>query len=102
MKIPGAVKWLDIHLRRGLVDNKLELWDWRQLVVSGKVGKARKSGDIMLVGERDVPIAKWHFVNAWPSRIEDPIPAADNDRVALEEIVLVHEGITRQPLTPPA
>jgi phage tail-like protein len=96
-KSPAALKWLDIHLKRGIT-GVYDLWDWRQLVVSGKVGKARKSGSVVMYDSSYTLVAQWDFINGWPSRIEAPISAATaSGAFAVEEIVIVHEGITRVP-----
>src|SRR5262245_51472260 len=46
-KQPGNLKWADIVLKRGVTDS-MDLYKWRQQVIDGKLGDARKSGSIIL------------------------------------------------------
>ena len=39
-QIPGRLTWNPITLRRGVTDLK-DVWDWRQMVVDGKIDDAR-------------------------------------------------------------
>ena len=45
--IPGRLKWDQIKLKRGITDN-MDIWDWRELVVQGKVDEARHNGSIVM------------------------------------------------------
>jgi phage tail-like protein len=40
-------------------------------------------------------VAKWNFVNAWPSRITGPSVNAGENGVAIEELEITHEGYER-------
>ncbi|SDL95684.1 phage tail protein [Nonomuraea jiangxiensis] len=92
-KGPGKTTFSDITLKWGLTDST-ELWQWRQAIVEGRV--LRKSGSIVvydLANRREV--VRWNFVNAWPTKWEGPAFNATGHEVAVETLVLVHEGITR-------
>jgi phage tail-like protein len=93
-KIPGNLKWNDITLKQGITDD-MGMWKWRQLVEEGKVGEARKNGAIVMFSHDSVEVARWEFINAWPSKISGPSVNATNDEVAVEELTLVHEGYKR-------
>ena len=41
------------------------------------------------------PAARWDFVNAWPSKVTGPEMKTDSNDFAIEEMVLVHEGLKR-------
>jgi len=43
-----------------------------------------------------VALAKWSFTNAWPSKLSGPTLNATSNEVAVEEITIVHEGMTRE------
>src|SRR5215211_3852932 len=68
-KLPGQKKWGDLTLKRGKTDNKV-LWDWHKQVREGKIEEARKNGSIVLFDYAQGEIARWNFVNAWPSKVE--------------------------------
>ena len=93
-KQPGALKWSNIVLKRGITDI-MELWEWRKLVEQGKVDEARKSGSIVLYNQGNQEIARWNFQEAWPSKITGPQAKADGNEVAVEELPLAHEGLER-------
>ena len=93
-KIPGRLKWTDITLKRGVTDN-LQMWEWRQLVVDGKMKDARKNASIIMMDRNYAPAARWDLVNAWPSKLTGPSAKADSNEYAVEEMTLVHEGMKR-------
>jgi len=94
-KIPGRLKWTDITLKRG-VTNMMDIWDWRQKVVDGDMGGARKNGSIVLFDRSYSEIARWDFTNGWPSKVSGPSFKSDSNEFAVEELTIVHEGIARK------
>jgi phage tail-like protein len=95
LKIPGRLKWGDITLKRGITSN-MDIWDWRRVVEDGKVSDARKNGSIVMLDQELKEVARWNFVNAWPSKVSGPAPKADGNEIAIEELTIVHEYIKRE------
>ena len=95
LKVPGRLKWGDITLKRGLTSS-MDLWKWRQLVEDGKIKDARKNGSIIMFDQSLKAVAQWDFKSAWPSKITGPAPKSDSNELQVEEIVIVHEYITRK------
>ena len=95
IKQPGRLKWENITLKRGIT-NDLSLWKWRKQVEEGKVKEARKSGSIVMYDQTNAAVAAWHFDNGWPSKLSGPSLNAQNNEVAIEEMVIAHEGIRRE------
>lgn len=93
-KIPGNLKWNAITLKRGLT-KEMDMWKWREMVEKGMISEARKNGTITMYDYKGEPVAKWDFVNAWPSKLTGPAVDAKQDAVAIEELQIVHEGYTR-------
>ncbi|HYF26977.1 MAG TPA: phage tail protein [Baekduia sp.] len=93
-KMPGQMKWSNITLKRG-VDNKAELWQWRKLVIDGKVTEARKDGTIQLIDFAGSPVVTFKFVKAWPCKYTAPGVNASSNEVLVEEIEIAHEGWER-------
>lgn len=93
-KQPGAIKWSDITLKRGVSD-VMELWQWRKQVEQGKVDEARKNGSIVLYDQANKEIARWNFKDGWPSKLSGPQVKADSNEVAIEELTITHEGMER-------
>ena len=93
-KQPGALKWNDITLKRGISD-VMELWAWRKQIEQGKIAEARKNGSIVLYDQADKEIARWNFKDGWPSKLSGPSVKADSSDVAIEELTITHEGMER-------
>lgn len=94
LKIPGRLKWGDVTLKRGITSS-MDMWDWRQMVVDGKVKDARMNGSIVMFDREGTEAARWNFVNGWPLKISGPSPKSDSNEISVEELTLVHEAITR-------
>ncbi|MGA7671538.1 MAG: phage tail protein [Nitrolancea sp.] len=93
-KVPGRMKWNNITLKRGITD-AMDMWTWRKLVEDGKIDDARKNGSIVMFNQEASEIARWNFVNAWPSKITGPAANATNNEVGIEELEITHEGYER-------
>ncbi|MEV4319583.1 phage tail protein [Actinocrispum sp. NPDC049592] len=92
-KLPGKTTYTNITLKWGLTDST-ELWAWRAQVIEGR--PQRKNGSIVvydLANRREV--ARWNFINAWPTKWEGPSFNASGNDIAVETLVLAHEGIAR-------
>jgi phage tail-like protein len=98
-KVPGRLKWNNVTLKRGITD-ALDMWKWRKLVEDGEVDQARKNGSIVMFDEAGSEIARWHFFNAWPSKLIGPTANARNNEVGIEEIELTVEGYYREGAPP--
>ena len=92
-KLPGKTTFHDITLKWGMT-NSIELWAWRQQIVDGLV--VRKSGSIVVYDlSNHTEVARWNFVGAWPSKWDGPAFNAKGSDIAIDTLVLSHEGITR-------
>ena len=91
---PGRMKWNDITLKKGITDD-MDMWKWRKVVEQGKIKEARKNGSIIMFSTEGKEMARWNLVNAWPSKLTGPSPNANANEVAIEEIVITHEGYER-------
>ena len=93
-KVPGRLRWLDVRLKRGLT-TALDIWQWRQQVADGAIAQARKNCTITMMDGSGKPIAQWQLSNAWPLRVSGPQVESSPNSFGIEELVLVHEGLTR-------
>ena len=93
----GRVTFGTVVLKRGLTSNE-DLWRWFELV--GQGGYAyRLSADITVLGPATsgdgAPAARWRWrlTHCLPVKFKAPDLDATNDRVAIEELHLAHEGL---------
>lgn len=93
-KVPGAMKWSDITLKKRL-DASTALWEWRSEVEQGDIDKARRTGSIVLYDSKHDEVARWNFQAGWPSKWKGADLNAGEDQVAVEEITITHEGLER-------
>lgn len=92
MKMPGRVVYDDVVLKRGIIENDGEFFAWFNTIQLHKV--ERRSVTISLLNEAHEPVMVWKLRNAFPARIEGPHLKASGNEVAIETIVLSHEGIS--------
>ncbi len=93
-KCPGQVDHGDITLKWGMTDST-ELWKWLKETAAGKV--KRSTGSITLLdpaGEKTQ--ATWNLSAAWPSCWRGAHLDAMGQEIAIETLVLTHEGIERK------
>jgi phage tail-like protein len=94
LKVPGREAAHDITLKRGVTDS-LEFWDWFQKVLDGNMDDARKNGTITLFSPAGKAVAKFDFVEAWPTKIAGPAFNAGSNDIAIEELTITHTGYKR-------
>lgn len=98
LQVPGRIEWGEITLKRGLTKD-FQFWDWRELVITGDIATARRPVSIEMFDRNYNSIVTWNIVNAWPSKISGPSIASDSNDFAIEEMTIVHEGLTRLDVT---
>jgi phage tail-like protein len=93
-KIPGRPRWTEVTLKRGLTDS-MGFWMWHRMVGVGMVALARASVSIVMYDRHYSPLAQWDLDKAWPSKVSGPQINSGSSDIAVEQLTLVHEGITR-------
>jgi phage tail-like protein len=90
-KLPGLVRVGDVTLKRGTAGG-LDLYQWLRTVMEGR--PERRNVLIRLYSEdRSDVVLSWKLLNAWPRRhVSGPFRAGASE-VAIEELVLVAEGL---------
>lgn len=94
LKFPTRVKWTDITLKRGVAAGT-DLWDWHYGFVEGR-GR-RRDGVIMLQNDLRVPNNIWYWRRGLPIKYTGPSLNATQNGVAVETIVIAHEGLYQVP-----
>jgi phage tail-like protein len=91
-KLPGMTKYSNISLKWGMTDDR-RLYDWHRRAVEGDI--ERKNGSIVLLNGKGEEVARWDFVQAWPTKWDGPDFNAEGNDVAIETLELAHEGVAR-------
>jgi len=92
--IPGRMKFGRITLKRGLT-NDMAAWTWRKEVEDGQVTSARTNGTITMHDQDGAVMAEFNFENVWPLKVSGPAPNANSSDLAIEEVELICEKVTR-------
>jgi len=93
-QIPGRLSWTPVTLKRG-VTSSMDIWEWRQAVVEGKIEDARTNCSIVAYSQDNTEIARWNFENAWPSKVVGPEMDSGSTNYMIEDVTIVHEGVLR-------
>jgi phage tail-like protein len=97
VKMPGIPKYGNITLKRGILPDDNEFFDWLNSIKLNKVGDnngERRDLIISLLNENHEPIMTWKAVGAFPVKIEGPGLKATGNEVAIESMEVAHEGLT--------
>jgi phage tail-like protein len=92
-KFPGRVSWGPITLKKGLGD-EVFFNEWFDNVVNNTSGKVRKNIKILLLDREMNTVRTWDIAKAWPKSWEAPNLNAGSSELAIETLVLNHNGIT--------
>lgn len=88
-RVPGLVRWAPIRLSRAIVD--LELYAWMTLSIKHS-DEAVRDVVIKLLDADHQPVLRWEVDGARPTALVGPVLRADTSGVAVETIVLAHQG----------
>jgi phage tail-like protein len=89
-KLPGLATSGNLTLRKGKTADA-SLWQWQKQVQDAG---ARKNGSVVLYDYERGEVARYNFINGWPSRVSIGSLQAGSSDVVLEECTIVHEGLT--------
>jgi phage tail-like protein len=89
-KLPGRVKYADLTLRHGTAGSE-DLWKWYERVCQGTV--ERKDISVVLYDPAGSEVRRWSFTGAYPIRWTGPELGADSTEVAVDTLVIAHQGL---------
>lgn len=93
-QLAGRVTYGPVTLKYGLTESTT-LWDWLMTAVNGKV--ERKNISIILnANDGQNEKTRWNLTNAWVQDCIVPCFNSLGQEVAIETVILVHEGIERK------
>jgi phage tail-like protein len=91
-KIPGLRKFSDITLKRGIVKGDNEFYAWLNTKQMDTIEK--RDVRISLLDSNHQPVVVWKVHNAFPVKLSGPLLNAGEGDVAIETLVLTHDGLT--------
>jgi phage tail-like protein len=91
-KMPGLRKYSNVTLKREIVKGDNEFFSWINTKQIGTI--ERRDVNISLLNEQHNPVVVWKVNNAFPVHYYGPVLAANDSGLAMETLVLTHEGIT--------
>lgn len=92
IKMPGMVQSGNVTMKKGVFKSDNKFWDWYNQIKMNTI--ARVPITISLLDETGAPTMVWTLTNAWPTKITGTDLNAEGNEVAVEEIEIVHEGLT--------
>lgn len=92
VKQPGLRKQTDVTLKKGMFKDDTTLFDYFASVTMNII--KRQLVTIELLDEEAKTLFAWTLKNAWPMKVTSTDMNAQSSEVAIEEIVLAHEGLT--------
>lgn len=92
IKMPGLKKFSDVTMKKGVFKSDNKLWEWFKEIGMNTI--KRKSITISLLDEKGDPAMIWTLTNAWPTKITGTDLKAQGNEVAVETLVIAHEGLT--------
>jgi len=92
--IPGLKRPVSVTLKRGMLASDNELFEWFNTIGIGTV--ERRDIIVSLLDETHSPTMVWKLRDAWPAQMSASDLKASANEIAIESLVLVCEGVTRQ------
>lgn len=92
IKMPGMRKYSDVTLKKGVFKSANKFWDWYNDIKLNTL--KRTTVTIALLDEKGEATMVWTLANAWPTKISSTDLKSTGNEVAIESIVIAHEGLT--------
>ncbi|NEQ45478.1 MAG: phage tail protein [Leptolyngbya sp. SIOISBB] len=94
LNFPGMQTYGDLTLKRGVFAGDNEFYAWWNTVALNTV--ERRDITISLLNESHEPVVIWKVKNAWPTKVTSTDLNSTATDVAVETLVLAHEGLTME------
>lgn len=92
--VPGQVDYPPVTLRQGLTSSPL-LFEWVRDISNG-VMRREEMSIVALDSTGSFEVIRWNLSQAWPCDWIGASLAGSSTDVAIETLVIAHEGITRE------
>ena len=92
VRMPGLRKGTDVTLKKGMFKDDTALFTYFSKVKMNTI--KRETVTIQLLDEEHNPMFTWTLKNAWPMKVSGTEMDAKTSDVAMETLVLSHEGMS--------
>ncbi len=92
IKMPGLKVHGDVTMKKGVFKSDNKFWDWFNEIKTNTL--KRQPVTISLLDESGAPTMVWTLARAWPQKLSGTDLHAQGDEVAVETLVISHEGLT--------
>jgi phage tail-like protein len=93
LTVPARHTPPSVTLKRGLTSD-VALWDWHADAIQNG-SRAWKDAGLVMYDVEGRPVARFHLLNAWPSKLEVGELSAGGQEVAMETVTIVCERLQR-------
>lgn len=93
-QMPGMQTFGEVTLKRGTFAGDNEFYEWWNTVALNTI--ERRDITISLLNEEHDPVVVWKIKNAWPTKVTSTDLNSTGNEVAVETLVLTHEGLTME------
>ena len=93
-QMPGMQTFGEITMKRGTFAGDNEFYEWWNTVALNTI--ERRDVTLSLLNEAHEPVVVWKIKNAWPTKVTSTDLNSTGNEVAVETLVLVHEGLTME------
>lgn len=94
LQMPGMQTQSEVTLKRGTFAKDNEFYEWWNTVALNTID--RRDITISLLNEAHEPVVVWKIKNAWPTKVTSTDLNSTGNEVAVETLVLTHEGLTME------
>lgn len=94
LQMPGMQTQSEVTLKRGTFAKDNEFYDWWNSVALNTI--ERRDITVSLLNDAHEPVVVWKIKNAWPTKVTSTDLNATGNEVAVETLVLTHEGLTME------
>ena len=92
IKMPGLKKYGNVTMKKGVFKSDNKFRDWLDKVKMNTIERVPVT--ISLLDEAGKPTMVWTLANAWPNKVSGTDLKSTGNEVAVETIVVSHEGLT--------
>ena len=92
VKMPGIKKFSDVTLKKGMFKSDNKLYEWFNKNTLNTI--ERKAVTISLLDEKGGEVFIWKLINAFPLKVSGTDLKSTGNEVAVETIVIAHEGLS--------